>query len=84
MLDEINILSRNFRRKARVSDLIDVKWYTVGDIKDNTLFFNTEDPCYDPNTHTTYTLKEVYDMVTKLGYVLCRNQSILMVSEKPN
>ena len=84
MLDEINILSRNFRRKARVSDLIDVKWYTVGDIKVNTPFFRTEDPYYDPNIHTTYTLKEVYDTVTKLGYVLCRNQSILMVSEKPS
>ncbi len=82
MLDEINILSRNFRRKARVSDLIDVKWYTVGDIKVNTVFFNTKDPCYDRNTHTTYTLKEIYDIVTNLGYLLCRTKNILMVSEK--
>ena len=84
MLDEINILSRNFRRKARVSDLIDVKWYTVGDIKVNTLFFSTEDPCYDPKVHVTYTLKEVYNIVTKLGYVLRRNKNIIMVSEEPS
>lgn len=84
MLDEINIISKNFRRKARVSDLIDVKWYTVGDIKLNTIFFNTEDPCYDPKINVTYTLKEIYDMVTELGYVLCRSKNILMVSEKPN
>lgn len=80
-MSTINILSKNLVRKAKIDDIIDASWYTVTDINESSVFFKTDDGCYNPDKHKKYTLKEVYDTVTNLGYVLNRNNNILMVNK---
>ena len=80
-MSSINILSKNLVRKAKLDDIIDASWYTVTDINESSVFFKTDDGCYNPDKYEKYTLKELYDIVTNLGYILYRNNNILMVNK---